>query len=175
MEKGVIIQASARSIGNTSISVAAFNNTVNFDVIDLNTKHISHFDYEFKNANDDFAPLFKHIVKTYSVLIFATPIYWYTMSGLLKVFFDRISDFLIQEKAYGRLLRGKYMGVISNGLTNNVTKAFAEPFIKSADYLGMSFLGYQHSVIENGKISETTHKQINALALKCKQVIQNKD
>ena len=107
MKKGIIIQASSRSKGNTFTMVSCLQELTGFDVIDLSTKQIGHFDYEFKNQNDDFNTLFKDIVTNYDTIVLATPIYWYTMSGLLKVFLDRISDFLKIEKEFGRQLRGK--------------------------------------------------------------------
>lgn len=70
MKKGVIIQASSRSNGNTSKIVNAIKMLTKFDVVDLNQKEISHFDYEFKNKNDDFNSLFKHIAKEYEVILF---------------------------------------------------------------------------------------------------------
>lgn len=45
--KGVIIQASSRSKGNTKKIVSLFQQQTGFDVIDLNKKNIAHFDYEF--------------------------------------------------------------------------------------------------------------------------------
>ncbi len=47
------------------------------------------------------------IVDKYDVLIFATPVYWYSMSGIMKVFFDRITDLLTIKKDIGRKLKGK--------------------------------------------------------------------
>ncbi|MCP4458779.1 MAG: NAD(P)H-dependent oxidoreductase [Cytophagales bacterium] len=37
----------------------------------------------------------------------ATPVYWYSMSGIMKVFLDRIYDVLTIEKELGRKLHGK--------------------------------------------------------------------
>ena len=110
--KGVIILGSSRSKGNTYTIVSQLQEQTGFDVIDLKAYNINHFDYDLKNE-DDFNALFKKITATYEIFVFATPIYWYTMSGLLKVFLDRISDFLFEEKEIGRRLRGKKMGVVS--------------------------------------------------------------
>jgi len=153
LKKGVIIQASARSNGNTAKIVNAIKSQTQFDVIDLNTKEIKHFDYEFKNNDDDFNLLFKELTKKYDVILFATPIYWYTMSGMLKVFLDRISDFLFHEKEIGRLLRGKQMGIVSCGSDTAVFEGFAMPFVQSANYLGMDYLGHLHTWIENEDVS----------------------
>lgn len=152
MSKKVIIQASSRSKGNTSNIVDVFQSNVKIDVIDLNTKKINHFDYEFRNSNDDFKILFKQIVNDYDVILFATPIYWYTMSGILKVFLDRISDFLFQEREYARLMNGKKMGVISCGSDSEVFKGFDMPFEQTAKYLKMNYTGHIHTWLENGNV-----------------------
>ena len=98
MKNGVIIQASSRSIGNTSKVVSYYSKLTGFDVIDLNKKNIKHFDYDFLNQDDDFNSLFKEIALNYNTIVFVTPIYWYTMSGLMKVFLDRSADFVKREK-----------------------------------------------------------------------------
>ena len=66
------------------------------------------------------------------------------MSGIMKVFFDRFSDLIRIEKETGRLLRGKNMAVISNSHDNELEYDFYIPFKKSADYLGMKYLGEKH-------------------------------
>ncbi len=162
---GVIIQASSRSKGNTEKVVAFFQQQTGFDVIDLNTKNIGHFDYEFNNKDDDFNALFKQIAKKYKTIVFATPIYWYTMSGLLKVFLDRISDFLFNEKEYGRMLRGKKMAVISCGSDDEIFEGFTMPFKESSNYLGMHFLGHVHTWIENDSIPELVKTRVNEFIL----------
>ena len=75
MKKGVIIQASSRANGNTHRIVSFVKERTGFDSIDLSTKNIGHYDYEFKNSKDDFLPLIKKISEEYEVLIFATPVY----------------------------------------------------------------------------------------------------
>ncbi len=141
----VIIQASSKSAGNTHKVVSYLNKKKAFDVIDLATKNIGHFNYEFKNASDDFLPLMEHLIMKYDTIIFATPVYWYSMSGLLKVFFDRISDLLHYKKELGRKLRGKKMAMLSNSGDNDRKPGFEMPFIASAEYLGMEYLGDTHA------------------------------
>lgn len=160
MKRGVIIQASSRSIGNTSGIVSFLQEQIHYDVVDLNTKRIGHFDYEFKNRNDDFNTLFKNIVQHYDVIVFATPIYWYTMSGLLKVFMDRISDFLKIEKDFGRRLRGMKMGVVSCSDEDEAPEGFTLPFVESAKYLGMQYKGHVHTCLENEGIPERIKMKI---------------
>lgn len=92
--KKVIILGSSSKNGETKKVVTELMRISNWELIDLNDYKISHFDYQHLNRNDDFISLMKRITENYDVLIFATPVYWYSMSGIMKVFFDRITDLL---------------------------------------------------------------------------------
>lgn len=142
--KKVIILGSSRKNGNTTKIVDEISKESGIDVIDLSDYNISYYDYESKNIEDDFLPLIRGILEKYDTLIFATPVYWYNMSGIMKVFFDRISDLIRIEKETGRKLRGKKIGVISNSHDDEIEDSFYIPFKKSADYLGMEYLGQAH-------------------------------
>ena len=147
--KKVIIVGSSRKNGDTSKVAQKIISYTDWDLIDLQEYSFSYFDYEHHNKTDDYLPLMRKIIATYDVLIFATPIYWYSMSGIMKVFFDRITDLLTIEKDLGRKLRGKGMAAISCSLGDGkpedyVSKEFWLPFYKSADYLGMTYLGNQY-------------------------------
>ena len=140
----VIIVGSSRSNGNTTKIVEKISHQIKADVIDLNDFEISYYDYESKNTNDDFLPLIKSVIENYDTLIFATPIYWYSMSGIMKVFFDRFSDLIRIEKELGRQLRGKNMFVISNSDEATIDYDFYLPFRLSAEYLGINYIGNEH-------------------------------
>lgn len=142
--KTVIILGSSRKNGNTTKIVDEISKEHGIEVINLSDFNISYYDYESKNREDDFFPLIKGIIENYDTLIFATPIYWYNMSGIMKVFFDRFSDLIRIEKETGRKLRGKKIGVISNSHDNEIEESFYIPFKKTADYLGMEYLGHAH-------------------------------
>ena len=161
MNKTIIIQGSSKSLGNTHKVVSYLNKVNQFDVIDLKTKTIGPFDYDFANANDDFLPLMEDIISNYNTIVFATPVYWYSMSGILKDFFDRMSDLLHYRKDLGRQLRGKNMAMISNSGANDLKKGFSMPFIESANYLGMNYLGDTHAWIENDEITSEAKALIN--------------
>jgi len=142
--KKVIIVGSSRKTGNTAKIADEIAIQFKIDIINLNDYQFSYYDYESKNIDDDFIPLIKSILENYDTLIFATPIYWYSMSGILKVFFDRFSDLLRIEKEIGRKFRGKNFAVISNSHDNEIDSDFYIPFQKSADYLGAKYLGNNH-------------------------------
>ena len=144
--KKIIVSGSARNDGDTTRLVKELASHLQCETIDLNDYNFSHYDYEHQNRNDDFLPLMKKIITNYDLLIFATPVYWYSMSGIMKVFFDRITDLLTIEKDLGRQLRGKYMAAISCSNGNNLEEAFWLPFSYSASYLGMRYLGHLHTI-----------------------------
>ncbi|MEM6719796.1 MAG: NAD(P)H-dependent oxidoreductase [Bacteroidota bacterium] len=166
--KGVIILGSSRSEGNTHTIVSELQKLTNFDLIDLKEYKINHFEYDLK-YDDDFNALFKKLTATYEIFVFATPIYWYTMSGVMKVFFDRISDFLFEEKDIGRRLRGMKMGVVSCGSNQEIKEGFEMPFVESANYLGMEYVGHIHTWIENTKITQEVQQRIATLANRLKE------
>ena len=142
--KTVIIIGSSRKGGDTAKIVDMFIDKTNWDLIDLNDYEIGYYDYEHKNKNDDYLPLMKKLIEKYDKFILATPVYWYSMSGIMKVFFDRITDLLEVEKDLGRKLRGKKMAVISCSIGNNLGESFWLPFSETASYLGMEYLGNVH-------------------------------
>lgn len=161
MKNTVIIQGSSKSFGNTHKVVNYLNNKNQFDTIDLKTKNIGAFEYDFSNANDDFLPLMEEIITKYDTIIFATPVYWYAMSGTLKQFFDRLSDLLHYKKELGRKLRGKNIAMISNSGENDRKTGFEMPFIESANYLGMHYLGDTHAWFSGDEIADDAKIEID--------------
>lgn len=148
----LIIQGSARKNGNTNKIVNYIQEKIDCNFIDLKNYTISNYDYDSRNKNDDFLPLMREIVE-YDLIIFATPIYWYSMSGIMKTFFDRITDCLKIEKETGRKLRGKSMAMVSCGSDEEIKDGFEMPFRESANYLGMTYKGSVHTWAEE-EISE---------------------
>lgn len=162
MKKTVIILGSSRSNGDTAKVVQQLQQIIHCDMVDLNDYAISYYDYEHANKEDDFLPLMKRIINDYQNVIFATPVYWYTMSGILKVFFDRISDLLTIEKEMGRQLRGKGFGAISCSLNSVVEEVFWHPFKSTAGYLGMTYLGNIHvDTLDCRQLLEAFVKEMN--------------
>lgn len=94
-------------------------------------------------------PLAKRIIENYDTIIFATPIYWYAMSAIMKTFFDRLSDLIRIEKGIGRKLRGKSLAMVSCSGHDDRAPGFPEPFKLTADYLGMNYLGDIHTWVED--------------------------
>jgi len=142
----VIIQGSSRTDGNTNFFAEELLQYATADIIHLKSYSIGHYDYDKNNTADDFLPLIKELIEQYDTWIFASPVYWYSMSGLTKVFIDRISDLLHDpHKDLGRKLRNKKMAVLSVSNEDDIPESFYSAFKLSADYLGMDFLGQMHA------------------------------
>ncbi|MEM6263748.1 MAG: NAD(P)H-dependent oxidoreductase [Bacteroidota bacterium] len=145
----IIIQGSSRLEGNTHKVVLELQKHLGGEEIPLKEYDISAYDYEHLNQSDDFLPLFQRLL-AYDTWIFATPEYWYSMSGIMKNFFDRITDGLTIEKDLGRQLRGKKMAALVCSSGPEETEGFFMPFRASANYLGMDYLGDIHTWV--GKV-----------------------
>lgn len=160
--KKVVIVGSSRNDGDTFNLINVLIEQSEWDLINLNDYNFSYYDYKHENRNDDYLGLMKQIIEKYDTLIFATPVYWYSMSGIMKVFFDRITDLLEIEKDLGRKLRGKNMAAISCSIGNNLGDSFWLPFLETAKYLGMNYLGHIHTIAGEQNESELS-KFINKI------------
>ncbi len=147
--KPIIISGSSRSDGDTDKLVKQIQAIKGWPEISLLNYDIGHFDYEHKNKEDDFLPLIRDLVKKFDLFVFITPVYWYSMSGRTKVFFDRLTDVLTIEKDLGRELKGKQMMGLSVSNGNNLGSDFWKPFLNTANYLNMNFLGGLHVVSDS--------------------------
>jgi len=144
--KPIIIAGSSRRDGNTQALVYSLVEKSGWDSIDLNDYRISYYDYEHHNREDDYIELMRRIVEGYDTMLLVTPVYWYSMSGIMKVFFDRITDLLTIEKELGRKLRSMSMAVATCSHGSHLGDSFWLPFSESAEYLGMNYLGNVHTI-----------------------------
>jgi multimeric flavodoxin WrbA len=142
----IIILGSSNSKGHTKKALETLMTLADFDLIDLNEYNIGFYDYQHRNAGDDYLPLIKKIISQYDLLIFATPVYWYSMSAVMKVFFDRFTDLLDSEKDLGRKLRNKSMAVLTSSVGDHLEDRFWIPFKETANYLGMNYIGNVHTI-----------------------------
>jgi multimeric flavodoxin WrbA len=151
MVSAIALFASSRRHGNTGQLMDRIAKELDIEVVDLAKKQMSGYDYEHRNRNDDFEPLFKRSL-AFDQLIFATPVYWYAVSPAMKIFLDRISDFLELPDLLddGRRLRGKVAYVVCTSIYDQVPSSFMSAFLDTFDYLGMRFGGIAHANCREG-------------------------
>lgn len=135
---------SSNPLGDTYGVCKAIVDRHKFKFQDLSELVIMPYDYDHENKDDDFLGFMEHVINSYDTLILATPVYWYSMSGIMKNFLDRFTDLLTIEKDMGRQLRGKSLLVISVSKNDDCPEEYPKVFERSADYLGMQWKGYAH-------------------------------
>lgn len=127
------------------------------DLIILTDQDIGRYEYDHKSANDDFLTIVDEMLRVNAV-VFATPVYWYAMSGPLKNFFDRLTDLLAIAKDKGRGLANKKIWLLCTGTDEITPDGFEVPFRRTADYFSMQYCGagylYSGNDLDIRRISE---------------------
>jgi multimeric flavodoxin WrbA len=136
----VAILGTSRSEGNTCSTLRAVLDGKEVELIDITQLNIGHYDYLHRNEADAFLPLIEKLVKK-RLWILATPVYWYTMSAQMKIFYDRLSDLVTIRKDLGRSLKGISVAVVATGTNEHLPEGFEAPFRLTCEYLDMRYIG----------------------------------
>jgi multimeric flavodoxin WrbA len=153
MNGAIALFSSSRRNGNTGRFLDRIGAESKIDIVDLASQRIAAYDYEHRNRNDDFEPLLQRVL-SFDRIILASPVYWYSVSPSLKVFLDRISDFLDLPDLLndGRRLRGKTAYVVCTSVCDEAPESFVASLVDTFDYLGMRFGGLAHVNCRDGYI-----------------------
>ena len=145
MSNTIALFSSSRRKGNTGRLMDRIAVELGIEVVDLATLRIAPYDYDYSNRDDDFEPLMERVL-AHEQVIFASPIYWYSVSPAMKTFLDRISDFLELPDLLpkGRRLRGKSAFIVCTSICDEASPIFIGAFRETLDYLGMRFVGAAH-------------------------------
>lgn len=167
MRNAIILFASSRRHGNTGQLIDMIAKQLGITVLDLNGYQFSDFDYDHKNKNDDFYKIFDQVLSA-DHIIFASPVYWYSVSPTMKRFLDRISDFLTFDELLdkGRQLRGKTAYVVCTSISAEVDTSFINAFKDTFGYLGIQDGGYLHCDCSSGDFQIEQHQQSIELFIK---------
>jgi len=135
----LVILGSARRQSDTERYVKYVFESLPYQLIDLLDHNISVYKYDSDYPEgDDFEELAKAFI-AHNTIVFATPVYWYTMSASMKTVFDRITDLVTIQKKMGRQLKGKSVFVLAVGTDEDLPEGFEAPFRLTADYLNMHY------------------------------------
>jgi multimeric flavodoxin WrbA len=147
--RNLVILGTAREDSHTLKAVNSLSPFSDFDLIDLRNFKIGHYNYDHSKNDDDFLKLAQKMAEAKNI-IFATPVYWYAMSGPLKVFFDRLTELLSTHKEIGKSLKGKHTFLIATGSDPSLPLGFEEPFRLTSDYFGMHYQGSFYETSASG-------------------------
>ncbi|QTD42789.1 flavodoxin family protein [Sporosarcina sp. Te-1] len=104
-----------------------------------------HAEEGFQEINDDYNLIIDRILP-HDILIFSTPIYWYSMTGTMKNFVDRWSQTLRDSNYpnFKKQMSQKRAYVIAVGGDNPYTKGLPmiQQFHHIFDFIGTRFEGY---------------------------------
>jgi multimeric flavodoxin WrbA len=141
----IALFASARRNGHTGALTDRIAALLGIEVVDLAKLRMAPYDYEHGHRDDDFEPLMLRALE-FDPLIFASPVYWYSVSSPMKVFLDRVTDFLDLPDLldHGRRLRGKTGHVVCTSIYPDPPRPFVEAFADTFEYLGMKFGAIAH-------------------------------
>ncbi|MCH9753339.1 MAG: NAD(P)H-dependent oxidoreductase [Alphaproteobacteria bacterium] len=148
--KPIIIFGSSRDRGDTWNAIQKVIGEKKVPIVNLNDIKISNFDYDWKNADDDFIKVAEQMIES-DPIILATPIYWYSVSAIMKTFLDRWTDLTVFRKELGRKLRGKTLCVITSYGATEGKRGFEPVLIQTAEYMGMKYGGCFFSYVGNEK------------------------
>lgn len=161
----IALFASARRHGNTGRFMDRIAAELDIEVVDLAAMRLAPYDYEHRNRDDDFEPLMRRVLQ-FDRIIFASPVYWYSVSPPMKVFLDRITDFLDLPELLddGRRLRGKTAYVVSTSIYDEVPASFLGSFRDTFEYLGMRLGGVGHVNCADGYGSKEHDAEVQKFA-----------
>ncbi|MCY9188072.1 flavodoxin family protein [Bacillus mojavensis] len=149
--KIAVINGGTRTGGNTDILTEKAVQGLAAESIRLREYRIQpiedfrHDSNGFWPVMDDYDSIVERILPC-DILIFATPIYWFGMSGTLKLFIDRWSQTMRDPRFpdFKEQMSAKQAYVIAVGGDNPKIKGLPliEQFGHIFDFMGMSFEGY---------------------------------
>lgn len=165
MRSAIALFGSSRRHGNTGQFIDHIGAELDIEVVDLGQLRMSPYDYEHRNRGDDFEPLMTRVLE-FDHIIVASPVYWYSVSPPLKVFLDRISDYLdIPELlAEGRRLRGKTGYIVCTSIYESAPASFVDALTATFTYLGMHTGGMVHANCSEGYSRSIHESEVAAFA-----------
>ncbi|AMX00085.1 flavodoxin family protein [Rummeliibacillus stabekisii] len=147
----VVLYGGSRPNGNTESLTKKVIEGLTVEEIYLNDYVIQpivdkrHAEEGFQEIDDDYNSIIERILP-HNILIFATPIYWYSMSGTMKNFIDRWSQTLKDSHYpdFKKQMSQKSAYVISVGGDEPHLKGLPmiQQFQFIFDFVGVHFAGY---------------------------------
>lgn len=129
------IVGSARRDGNTAALVHRLVEGLPCEVIDLQDTPMPAFAYGQREPGDPFFAIVERMTRA-PVTIFATPVYWFSYSAVMKGFIDRFSDLGESHQELGLRLRGRRFVLLSSGSEPTLEPALNLAFTEFCHCLG---------------------------------------
>lgn len=150
MKKVLVLEGSSRPNGNTEALTNVLMNGIERTTIFLREKNIlpivdkRHDEDGFSIVNDDHDALMKAVF-SHDILVFSTPIYWYSMSGIMKNFVDRWSQTARDERFQMKeemKRKGAYVVICGGDQPRIKGLPLIQQFQHTFHFVGISFQDY---------------------------------
>ncbi len=148
--KAAVIQGSARNGGNSDLLARIVVEGLPHEAVHLASAHLPHVndrrhtDLGFGPVDPGYSAIMQRILDC-PVWVFASPVYWYGFSGLMKDFIDLWSHIMrAPEWQFTERMAGKHAFLAVAGGDNPRLKAMGlvQQFYWTADFMKMRFGGY---------------------------------
>lgn len=150
--RALALLASSRSDGNTARLLRDLLTRIpGAGLIDLSAHTIAPYRYDQRYGDDEFDEIATTLANA-EAIIFASPVYWYSMSAPMKTFFDRLTDLTESRKTIGKSLAGKTMFLVGSGGSPTAPDSFERPFVDTAGYFNMHWGGMLYG--QGGNVSD---------------------
>jgi multimeric flavodoxin WrbA len=146
----LILAGSSRADSNSKALAERVVEGIPHTLVELRTLTIQPIDDKrhtpegFQPVPDDYDKVVEEMLK-HEILLFATPLYWYGMSGHMKNFIDRWSQSLRDPRfSFKETMKGKKAYVIITGGDNPRLKGLplVQQFQYIFEFMNITFAGY---------------------------------
>jgi len=143
----LVINGSARHDSNTLLAVKKLSPFSEYDIVSLHEYNLQYYAYD-QDPCEDFLKIVQKMIEA-NEIIFATPVYWYAMSGRMKNFFDMFTKLITVHKDLGRNLKDKNVYLIAQGSDEEIPNGFSVPFERTSSYFEMSFISCHYLSVKS--------------------------
>ncbi len=149
MDKILFMNSSPNKKGNTYLIGEKLLKDVNHEVMQMSDYKISQYGQVF---GDDQIKEVLEKTKPFDTLVIGTPVYWYTVSGILKTFIDRL--YMLAE---AEVLNGKNLYLFAQGSAPDEATVKSITFLANrlASLMGMNLKGVCVDTSDGNKILNT--------------------
>ncbi|KLN63444.1 flavodoxin family protein [Vibrio sp. VPAP30] len=149
--KTLILFSSANKQGNTAKTIEYVQADHNVEVVDIDSLAITPYCYENDYPADDFYPLVDKMLASDN-LVFASPIYWYSVTAPMKALVDRMTELLdvAELKPKARALESKRGFVITSSGKSEICPIFDSFFTGLFRYFNIEYTANLHAACNNG-------------------------
>ena len=149
MYKILFMNSSPNKNGNTYRIGEELLKDINHAIMQMSDYKISQYGQVF---NDDQIKEVLDKTKPYNTLVIGTPVYWYTVSGILKTFIDRL--YMLPE---AEVLKGKNLYLFAQGSAPDEATVKSITFLANrlSSLMGMNLKGVCVDTSDGNKILNT--------------------